>query len=72
MICRLFEIEAQEFNWGISPGRWGFDVITQNDNDYIKLEEMRIDAEGQGLWWASTLFYFNTMEERTYFMLRWI
>ncbi len=72
MICRLFELEAQEFNWGISPCRWGFDVITQNDNDYIKLEEMKIDAEGQGLWCISSLFYFNTIEERTYFMLRWI
>ena len=72
MRYRFFETDRVEFDYWIAPVQYGIDFFCESTDDYAYLKEIYDYASDDGIHsFPSGLFYFDTRDERTMFMLRW-
>lgn len=68
---KLFELGPYVWTWGISPPQWGIDFWPKRLDD-DQFSEMYNELIKDGVDVIGSLIYFDTIEDRTGFIYRWL
>ena len=71
MRYRLFESDADDCDWGKSPVQWGIDIWPQRVDDFVNIS-IYDELCNEGIYCVGSLIYFDTVEDRTGFIFRWL